>query len=137
MTGIIHSDTEHEAALERIEALMLSPELPDPWLWDELRLLTLVVEDYEARSVPLAPLPSPVEAIRFRMEQQGLRQVDLVPYIGSPSHVSDVLRGRRSLSLRMIRRLHAGLGIPLDVLIQEQTRPQGPKDVSEETKATP
>ena len=74
--------------------------------------------DREAREFPI-DLPSPVEAIKFRMEQQGLRQVDLVLYFGARSRVSEVLAGKRALSLAMIRKLHVGLGIGLDVLIQE------------------
>ena len=79
--------------------------------------LPLLVEQYEREHYPIA-LPDPVEAILFRMEQGGLTRKDLVPYIGSLSKVSEVLNRKRSLSVTMIRALHAGLGIPAEVLLQ-------------------
>jgi HTH-type transcriptional regulator/antitoxin HigA len=83
---------------------------------DELELLSLLVQAYEDKAFPIDK-PDPIAAIRFRMEQQGLEASDLVPLIGSRSRVSEVLSGRRSLSLRMIRALTDGLGISADVLI--------------------
>jgi HTH-type transcriptional regulator/antitoxin HigA len=113
---VIKNEREHEAALERIEALMdAAPSTPEG---DELELLTTLVELYEEKRFPIE-LPDPVEAIRFRMEQAGLKQQDLVPYVGSRSKVSEVLSGKRPLSLKMIRALHKGLGIPAEVLLQE------------------
>jgi HTH-type transcriptional regulator / antitoxin HigA len=85
----------------------------------ELELWVHLVEVYEEEKYPIEP-PTPVEAIRFRMEQQGLTPSDLVPYVGSKGRVSEVLSGKRTLSLAMIRRLHEGLGIPADVLIAER-----------------
>lgn len=76
------------------------------------------METYEAEHHPIAP-PDPVSAIRFRTEQQGLKNADLIPLLGSRSRVSEVLSGRRSLSLSMIRKLHAALGIPLEILVLE------------------
>ena len=64
-------------------------------------------------------LPDPIEAIRFCMDEQGLTRRDLEPYIGSRARVSEVLSGKRALSMRMIRALHTGLDIPLEVLVQE------------------
>ena len=81
-------------------------------------LLLLLVETYEEAAFPI-DLPEPVAAIRFRMEQQELKPKDLVPYIGSKSKVSEVLNGRRPLSLTMIRKLVTGLGIPAEVLLRE------------------
>jgi HTH-type transcriptional regulator/antitoxin HigA len=111
---IIKTETEHKAALARIEKIFDaksgSPE------GDELELLTMLVEQYEEASV-LIGLPDPIEAIRFRMAQQNLRNRDLIPYIGSASKVSEVLSGRRGLSIAMIRNLAQGLGIPAEVLI--------------------
>ncbi len=113
---VIKNDREHQATLERIEALMdAAPNTPDG---DELELLTTLVELYEEKQFPI-DLPDPVAAIRFRMEQAGLTQQDLVPYIGSQSKVAEVLSGKRPLSLKMIRALNAGLGIPAYVLLQE------------------
>ena len=116
LAKVIKNDREHEAALERIEAIMdAAPNTPEG---DELELLTTLVESYEGKQSPI-DLPDPIEAIRFRMEQAGLKQQDLVPYIGSRSKVSEVLAGKRSLSLKMVRALHAQMGIPAEVLLQE------------------
>lgn len=109
----IRTDEDHKAALARIEALMNaqagSPEI------EELSVLADLVETYEARQFPLE-LPTPLEAIRFRMEQAGLEPRDLEPYIGSGGRVSEVLSGERPLTLAMIRALHKHLGIPAEVL---------------------
>ena len=113
---VIKTEEEYEGTLERIEALM-DATLGTPE-GDELELLVTLVELYEAVAYPIG-LPDPVEAIKFRMEQQGLRQKDLVPFFGSRSKVSEVLSGHRPLSLAMIRKLHIGLGIPAEVLLQE------------------
>lgn len=113
---VIKSEHDYELTLGRIEALMDSePNTPEG---DELELLTALVEIYERERFPIG-LPEPIEAIRFRMEQGGLQQQDLVPYVGSRSKVSEILSRKRPLSLRMIRALHRGLGIPAEVLLQE------------------
>jgi len=116
---VIKNDRDYEAALARIEEIMDAP--PDTPEGDELELLTTLVESYEEKRFPI-DLPDPIEAIRFRMEQAGLKQQDLVPYIGSRSKVSEVLAGKRPLSLKMIRALHKGLGIPAEVLLREPGR---------------
>lgn len=113
---IIKTEEEYEKTLERIDALM--DAVPETQEGDELELLVTLVELYEEKVYPIA-LPDPVTAIRFRMEQQGLKQKDLVPLLGSRSKVSEVLSGRRPLSLAMLRKLHNGLGIPAEVLLQE------------------
>ena len=113
---VIKNDREYDVALERIEALMdAAPNTPQG---DELELLSTLVDLYEQKQFPI-DLPDPIEAIRFRMEQAGLKQQDLVPYIGSRSKVSEILSGRRTLSLKMIRALHEGMGIPAEVLLRE------------------
>jgi len=113
---IIKNEAEYEATLDRIDGLMDAvPGTPEG---DELELLATLVSMYEDEAHPIG-LPDPIEAIRFRMEQAGLKQRDLVPYIGSASKVSEVLSGQRTLSLSMIRKLHEGLGIPAEVLLQE------------------
>jgi len=122
MARVIHTDAEHRealAALDRLLELDPDPGTPDA---DELELLALTVESYEKERFPIAS-PDPVEAIRFRMDQAGLAQRDLIPYIGSKSKVSEVLSGKRSLSLRMIQGLHEGLGIPLEVLVRKTREP--------------
>jgi HTH-type transcriptional regulator / antitoxin HigA len=122
MTKVIKTETEYEAALAEIENLMdLDPDPGTPEA-DQLELLALLVEDYESKRFEIAP-PDAIEAIKFRMEQQGLIQRDLVPYIGSRSRVSEVLNGKRTLTLPMIRALHEGLGIPLESLIQQASAP--------------
>lgn len=83
---------------------------------DLLEVLSTLVEDYEARHFPLEA-PSPLDAIRFRMEQDGLAPRDLIPYIGSRAKVSEVLSGKQPLTLSMIRALRDGLGIPADILL--------------------
>jgi HTH-type transcriptional regulator / antitoxin HigA len=113
---IIKTRADYKAALNRIEELFEAvPGMP---AGDELELLVTLVELYETKEFPI-DLPDPLTAIRFRMEQQGLRPKDLVPFIGSPSKVSEVLSGQRSLSLSMIRNLVTGLDIPAEVLLRE------------------
>jgi len=122
---IIHTDAEHHEALTALDRLTeIDPESGTPAA-DELELLALVLEDYEKERWPIG-LPDAVDAIRFRMDQQGLTQRDLEPCIGSRARVSEVLAGKRALSLRMIRALHEGLGIPLEVLVREPRRAQRP-----------
>jgi HTH-type transcriptional regulator/antitoxin HigA len=120
MIKVIKSEKEHEAALAEINTLIdrdPDPGTPDA---DRLELLTLLVENFESHSFP-KKVPEPLEAIRFRMEQQNLKQRDLAPYLGSPSKVSEVLSGKRPLTLSMMRALHSHLGIPARVLLREQS----------------
>lgn len=114
---ILKTAQEHQQALARLLALMdLDPAENSPEQ-DELDVLAVLIEKYEQESFPIAK-PDPISAIKFRMEQQGLTNKDLVPYMGAASKVSEVLNGKRPLSLNMIRKLSAGLGISADVLIQ-------------------
>ena len=113
----IRSDADLDSALERVGDLMDRDVDPASREGDELEILSILIRSYEDARWPVE-LPTPLGAIRFRMEQQGLDQKDLVPYFGSRSKVSEVLAGKRPLSLNMIRRLHEGLSIPLDVLVQ-------------------
>ncbi len=113
---LIKTEAEYEAALARIQTIFLAePGTPEG---DECELLVTLVALYEERVYPIE-LPDPVTAILFRMDQQGLKAKDLVPYIGSASKVSEVLSGKRQLSLTMIRNLVNGLGIPAEALLQE------------------
>src|SRR5436305_1530370 len=84
---------------------------------DRLDILVTLVEAWEAKHYPI-DLPDPVEALKFHMEQKGLAPRDLIPLIGSRNRVSEVLNGKRSLTLGMIWRLHHGLGIPAESLIK-------------------
>lgn len=112
----IRSDEDYQVALKRIESLMDVEEgTPES---DELEVLSTLVELYEEQHFPIA-WPDPIEAIRFRMEQAGLSARDLVPLIGSRAKVSEVLSGKRSLTLQMIRALHEHLGIPAEVLLHQ------------------
>jgi HTH-type transcriptional regulator / antitoxin HigA len=114
--SLIKTQREYRAALRRAEEIMdARPGTPQG---DELELLATLIEIYEDEHAPVPP-PDPLEAIRFRMEQENLRPQDLIPFLGSRSRVSEVLNGRRPLTLQMIRRLHYGLGIPAEVLLGE------------------
>jgi HTH-type transcriptional regulator/antitoxin HigA len=115
---VINSAADHEAALAAIERLIDEGIRPNTSEAEELQLLTLLVQEYESRAFPRAFL-GPVDAILFRMEQQNLAPRDLIPYLGSRSKVSEVLSGKRPLTLSMIRALHEGLGIPAKALLQE------------------
>jgi HTH-type transcriptional regulator/antitoxin HigA len=115
----IRTDADHKAALARIDVLMDAEEGTDEI--DELAVLAELVEAYEAKHF-LIELPTPVEAIRFRMEQAGLEPRDLEPYIGSRGKVSEVLSGKQPLTLPMIRALHTHLGIPAEVLVADASR---------------
>lgn len=113
---LIKNEKDYDAALSRIEQLMDAKSGTAEM--DELELLTALVEIYEDRHFPINQ-PDPVEAIKFRMEQLGLAQKDMVPYLGSKSKVSEVLNGKRPLSLAMMRSLNKNLGISAEVLLKE------------------
>jgi HTH-type transcriptional regulator/antitoxin HigA len=115
---IIKTDQEHEQALAYLMSLMDKEIVKGSAEADEFDVLALLIERYEQDRYPIDP-PDPIEAIKFRMEQQGLRNKDLIPYIGSASKVTEVLNGKRPLSINMIRRLSEGLGISAQVLIRE------------------
>lgn len=115
---VIKTQRDYDAALARLSALMDKEIKSGSAEEGELELLALVIESYERAQVPPVVL-DPIDAILFRMDQQGLSQKDIEPYIGSASKVSEVLARKRPLSLAMIRRLHKGLGIPANVLIGE------------------
>ena len=118
---VIKNKAQHEKYLTEIERLMeTDPESGTPE-GDRLELFGTLVEVYEKEHYHFGK-PDPIEAIKIRMEDLDLKQKDLAPYIGSPSKVSEVLSGNRSLSLQMIRALSKGLGIPTDVLVQEDQK---------------
>lgn len=121
--GIIKTQEAYRDALARVETLaLLDPDHGTPDA-EQLELLALLVEDYERRNYPI-DAPDPVSAIEFRMAEQGLRQRDLVPMLGSRSRVSEVLGRKRPLTLPMIRALSEGLGIPTDLLVRPIEEPQ-------------
>ncbi len=111
----IKSDADYREALKEIETLMMAePDTPEG---EKLDILVTLVEAYETRHYPL-DLPDPVEAIKFEMEQKGLTIKDLEPMIGKSNRVYEILNHRRSLTLKMIWRLHRELGIPAECLIK-------------------
>ncbi|HEY7336325.1 MAG TPA: transcriptional regulator [Bryobacteraceae bacterium] len=111
----IRDDHDHDRALREIERLWGAAE--GTARGDRLDVLVSLVEAYERKRFPIDP-PDPIDAIRFRLEQQGLDHRALVGVIGSRSRVYEVLRGDRPLSLAMIRRLHEKFGIPAEILIR-------------------
>jgi HTH-type transcriptional regulator / antitoxin HigA len=111
----IRTKRDHEAALKEIERLWgAKTGTPDG---DRLDVLATLVDAYEAEHYPMDP-PDPIEAIKFRMEQQGLTRRDLEEIIGTRTRIAEVLNRKRGLSIAMIRRLHERLGISADVLIR-------------------
>lgn len=115
---VIKTQKDYEEALKLVEELMSRSPDPNTDEGAQLELLSVLIEDYESNQFP-SSLPSPIEAIKFRMEQDDLKPIDLVPYIGSRSRVSEILSGKRQLTLDMVRALSAGLGIPEKVLVQK------------------
>jgi HTH-type transcriptional regulator/antitoxin HigA len=115
----IRTKKDYEAALGEVERLWGAKSgTPDG---DRLDVLATLIDAYEVVHYPMDP-PDPIEAIKFRMEQQGLTRKDLEPLIGTRTRVAEVLNRKRNLSIGMIRRLHEGLGISAEVLIQPTTR---------------
>ena len=111
----IKTDADYRAALTEIETLMTAKaSTPEG---ERLDIMVTLVEAYERRHFPLE-LPDPVEAIRFQMDQMGLTAKDLEPMIGRSNRVHEVLNRKRPLTLKMIWRLHRGLGIPAESLIR-------------------
>jgi len=113
-TKILKNEADYQSALARVESLMDAS--PGSAQEEELELWSLLVERYEQEYFPIG-LPDPVEAIKFRMEQEGLRQKDLAKVLPGKNRVSEVLHPKRLLSLGMIRSLHKHLRIPAEVLI--------------------
>ena len=111
----IKTNRDYRRTLKEIEGLMTAKRnTPDG---DRLDVLVTLIESWEARNHPL-DLPDPIAAIHYHMEQKGLTAKDLAPYIGSRNRVYEVLNRKRPLSLKMIWRLHKGLGIPAESLIK-------------------
>jgi HTH-type transcriptional regulator / antitoxin HigA len=117
---VIKNDSQYHSMLQEAERLVsLDPER-DTEDAERLELLSVLIEDFEKRNY-FFDVPDPIDAIQFRMEEQGLRQVDLAPLLGgSRSRVSEILSRKRPLSVAMIRSISAGLGIPYQVLLSEQ-----------------
>lgn len=119
---LIYTEADYQSALQRIRELWeADPGTPEA---EELEILALLVNKFEEEHYPIEE-PDPIDYIKIRMEELGLRQDDLVPYMGNKGNVSKVLNRKRSLSLEMIRNLHRGLGFPLEVLIAEPSQASG------------
>lgn len=122
---ILKNDNDYNEAMDRISELMeMSPEV-DSEEFNELEMISLFIEDYESKHYKVNK-PSAIDAIKFRMDQDGLTQKDMEQYLGSRSKVSEVLSGKRNLSQTMIKKLHYGLDIPYDILMQD------PDDIADE-----
>ena len=113
----IRSKRQLESYLERAYVLMQMDLKPKSKESDELEVLSMLIEQYELDKYPIEP-PNPIDAILFRLEQQGLKRSDLQRILGSRSRASELLSGKRKLSLRMIRKLHESLGISAETLIK-------------------
>jgi HTH-type transcriptional regulator/antitoxin HigA len=111
----IRTEADYEAALAEIERLF--DATPQTSEGDRLEVLATLVEAYEEQHYSI-PAPDPIEAIKYHMESRGLCRRDLEPYLGSRARVAEVLNRKRPLSLEMIRRLHTGLGLGAEILIQ-------------------
>lgn len=112
----IKNEKDYQKALKELENVFDSkPNTPEG---DTAQMLVLLIEDYEKKHYPI-DAPNPVEAIKYIMEEKGLSKKDVVEYFGSKSLVSQVFKGQRNLSLKMIRALHNGLGLPYEILLAE------------------
>ena len=112
----IRNEKDYQKALERLEVIFDSKKgTPEG---DELEILTILIDRYENETFPIG-MPDPIEAIKFRMEQMGMKQKDLAEVMGFKSRVSEILNKKRKLSLNMIRKLSTSLRIPTEVLVQD------------------
>ncbi len=114
----LHNAADYKRALQEVSAYFENEPKKGSTEANRFEILLILIEAYEAKHYPIAP-PDPVEAIKFRMEQAGLSTKDLEPMIGRSNRVYEILNRKRPLTLAMIRRLHAGLGIPAESLIGE------------------
>lgn len=114
----IKTSVDYQEALKEIETLMMAEaNTPEG---EKLDVMVTLIEAYEAKHFPL-DLPDPVEAIKFEMERKGLTVKDLEPMIGKSNRVYEILNRKRTLTLKMIWKLHDGLGIPAESLIKQPT----------------
>jgi HTH-type transcriptional regulator/antitoxin HigA len=124
MKKVIKTAEDYEAAMSRLHALLDLDPHPGSDVSDEVELLALLIASYEKERFDRLPAPTAIEAIRFRMEQLGLVQKDLLRYVGSAGRVSEILAGKRPLTLPMIRALSEGLHISTGVLINQKPVPE-------------
>jgi len=112
----IRSEKDYQKALDRLEDIFNAKKGTEKG--DELEILSILIDRYENENFPIG-MPDPIEAIKFRMEQMGMKQKDLAEIVGFKSRVSEILNKKRKLTLGMIRKLNATLHIPTEVLVQE------------------
>jgi HTH-type transcriptional regulator/antitoxin HigA len=112
----IRTEDDYQEALVRLEEIFDAKKGSAEG--DELEILSILIDRYESEHFPI-DLPDPIEAIKFSMQQQGLRQKDLAEIIGLKSRVSEILNRKRKLTLDMVRKIHKSLHIPTEVLIQD------------------
>jgi HTH-type transcriptional regulator/antitoxin HigA len=128
----IRSEADYEAALAEVERLWGARSgTPEG---DRLDVLATLIDAYESEHHPMDP-PDPIEAIKFRMEQQGLSRKDLEGILGTRTRIAEVLNRRRGLSINMIRRLHDRLGISVEVLIRP-SRVEGSTRTGDRSRAS-
>jgi len=113
---IIKNKTQYKEYISEMATLLKDDPIPDSPKGGRLALLAMVIIYYEKDHFPIEK-PTAIEAIKFRMDQQGLKQKDLIPFIGSKSRVSEILSGKRGLTLAMVRNLTIGLKIPCLILL--------------------
>ena len=112
----IKNEKDYQQALKRLESIFDAKKGTKEG--DELEILSILIDKYESEHFPIG-MPDPIEAIKFRMEQMGMKQKDLAEVVGFKSRVSEILNKKRKLTLDMIRKISASLHIPADVLVQE------------------
>jgi HTH-type transcriptional regulator / antitoxin HigA len=112
----IRNEQDYQRALKRLEIIFDSKKGTEQG--DELEILSILIDKYENENFPIG-LPDPIEAIKFRMEQKGMKQKDLAEVVGFKSRVSEILSKKRKLTLDMIRKLNTTLRIPTEVLVQD------------------
>ena len=114
----IRTEDDYRVALRLVSPYFDHEPTPGSAAEAHFEALVTLIEAYEAKHYPIAP-PDPIEAIKFRMEQQGLKPKDLQPMIGGLNRVYEVLNGKRRLTMAMVWKLHTGLGIPAESLIRQ------------------
>lgn len=117
MLKVIKNEEEYEAGLKRAYMLLQQDLTPDSEVYNELELLSFLIEKYESTHYPIAP-PDPIEAIKFRMEQMNMNNKDLAKILKHKSRVSEIFSGKRKLTLAMVKKLYHELGVPAESLLK-------------------
>jgi HTH-type transcriptional regulator/antitoxin HigA len=113
---LIKTEKEYDAVIKKVLTLAKTNPPKNSPEFEKLTILSMLIEDYDRKHFEIVEV-DPVDAIKFRMEQQGLRPVDMKKYFGSTGRFYDIMNKKRSLSLNMIRKLHSGLGMAYESLI--------------------